>query len=105
MILSRYYQANLFSSTSFIDKIPLSQQHMSNISNFYDVRPRTSLQNLFLRRDTSLSKEDNQDSWWFALAPQQGTQSESNNALNFQASNATSGSACLRLLYYNQAYL
>ena len=29
MRLSRYFQENFFSSTSFFDKIPLSQQHMS----------------------------------------------------------------------------
>ena len=47
---------NLFSSTFFIDNILSSWQQLSNISNFYDVRPRTSLQNIFLIRGTSLSK-------------------------------------------------
>ena len=61
MRLSRYYQANLFFYTSFIDNILSSRQQLSNILNFYDVRPRTSLQNLLLRRGTSLSKEDDQD--------------------------------------------
>ena len=34
MRLSRYYKANVFSSTSFIDNIPLLRQHMSKIYNF-----------------------------------------------------------------------
>ena len=70
MRLSRYYEENLFTSTFFIGNILSSKQQFINISNFYDVRPMTSLQNLSLRRDTSLSKEEKQDSRRFALAPQ-----------------------------------
>ena len=88
---SRYYQEHFFPSTSFIENILLSRQQLSNILNFYDVRPRTSLQNTFLRIGTSLSKEDDQD----LLGPQRDASAESNNAPKFQASNATSGSACL----------
>ena len=55
------YQANLFSSTSFVDNILSPRQQLSKISNFYDVRPRNSLHNLFLRRGTSSTKEENQE--------------------------------------------
>ena len=102
MRLSRYYQEDLFSSTFFLSNILPPQQQYINSSNIYDVRTRTSLQNISLRRDTSLSKEEKKDIRRFALAPQldalpqkQGTSAESNNTSKFQASNATSGSACL----------
>ena len=107
MILSRNYQAAFFSSTSFIYNIPFSRQHIRKLSNFWYFSPRTYLQNIFPRRGASLSKEDNQVNWqvtrqvnWrfsrqVALGPQQATWEEPKNASKLQASNETSGSACL----------
>ena len=75
MRLSRYFQANSFSSTSLFDKILLSQQHMSKILNFWNVSPRTSLQLIW--SPAILSEEDNQVNWRVMLGHQQVTWEES----------------------------
>ena len=89
------FSSKFFSSASFFDNILLSQQHMSKISNFQNVSPRTSWQNIW--PPARLSKEDNQVDWRVMLGPQQVIWEESiqvkyygQTASKFQASNSTS---------------
>ena len=60
MRLSCNYEANLFSFASFIDKIPLSRQHMGKLSYIKNISYKTFLKNIFPRRGASLSKDYNQ---------------------------------------------